>query len=134
MTNKLFMLGLGAVAFAATPALAGPPPHAQGKGKAKHHQQVAPLGAQGYGAGHCPKGLAKKNPQCMPPGQYKKQYEVGYRFPSGYSQWTPYDRIPYDLRRQYGLDPYQRYIYDQNYIYRVDPTTMIVSEVLRAIL
>ena len=94
--------------------------------------------ASNYGyqqhAGHCPPGLKKKNPQCMPPGQYKKLYDVGHRFQTGYNQWTPYNQIPYDYRRRYDLDPRSRYIYDQNYIYRVDPTTLVVREVLRAIL
>ena len=40
----------------------------------------------------------------MPPGQVKKLFNVGQRFPRGYNRWTPYDQIPYDLRRQYGLD------------------------------
>ncbi|MBW0144435.1 hypothetical protein [Sphingomicrobium clamense] len=129
--KKFLMLGLGAVAFAATPAAAQP---AHAKGKAKH-SQVQPYGSNyGQQARHCPPGLAKKNPQCMPPGQYKKLYDVGHRFPTNYDRWTPYNQIPSDYRRRYDLDPRSRYIYDQNYIYRVDPTTMVVREVLRAIL
>jgi len=85
-------------------------------------------------AGNCPPGLAKKNPLCLPPGQAKKLYNVGYRFPREYNGWTPYNQIPYDLRQQYRLDPYGRYIYDQNYSYQVDPATMIVSQLLNAIL
>jgi hypothetical protein len=88
----------------------------------------------GYGAGGCPPGLAKKNNGCLPPGQAKKLYGVGQRLPYGYNNWTPYNQIPYDIRDRYDLDPYGRYIYDQNYVYRVDPTTMIVSQVLNAIL
>ena len=133
MMKQIFTLGFGALALAATPA-AAQPAHAQGKGKAKH-SQVQPY-QYGYGqqARHCPPGLAKKNPQCMPPGQYKKLYNVGHRFPVGYDRYTPYNRIPYDVRRRYDLDPYGRYIYDNNYVYRVDPTTRVVSEVLRAII
>lgn len=158
MMKKLIVLGFGAVALAATPAAAQP---AHAKGKAKAHAPYAQTyqatdsrrvpdryrtdpyvgsryAASHYGynqrAGHCPPGLKKKNPQCMPPGQYKKQFNVGHRFPSNYDRWTPYNQIPYDIRRQYGLDPRGRYIYDNNYVYRVDPTTMVVSEVLRAIL
>ena len=91
-------------------------------------------GHVGYGTGGCPPGLAKKGNGCLPPGQAKKLYGVGQRLPYGYNSWTPYNQIPYDVRSHYGLDPYGRYIYDQNYIYRVDPTTMIVSQVLNAIL
>jgi hypothetical protein len=90
--------------------------------------------AYGYGAAGCPPGLAKKNNGCLPPGQAKKLYGVGYRFDRGFNGWTPYNQIPYDLRRQYGLNPYDRNIYDQNYIYQVDPTTYAVGRVLDAIL
>lgn len=90
--------------------------------------------AQGYGVGGCPPGLAKKNPPCIPPGQAKKLYGVGHRLPHGYNNWTPYNQIPYDVRNRYDLDPYGRYIYDQNYVYRVDPKTMVISQVLSAIL
>ena len=124
--KRLLILGAGALAMAATPAAAQPA--YAGKGKhAKHSYAQA-------GNGHCPKGLAKKNPQCMPPGQHKKLYEQGHRFDQRFTGYTAYDRIPYDLRRQYQLDPRSRYVYDQNYIYRVDPTTLVVTEVLRAIL
>ena len=36
-----------------------------------------------YGRGNCPPGLAKKNRQCLPPGQLKKRYVVGQPVPSG---------------------------------------------------
>jgi hypothetical protein len=36
-----------------------------------------------YGRGNCPPGLAKKNRQCLPPGQMKKRYVVGQPVPSG---------------------------------------------------
>jgi len=93
-----------------------------------------PLAAQQGGPKGCPPGLAKKNNGCLPPGQAKKLYEQGHRFDPNFNGYTRYDQIPYDLRRQYDLDPYGRYVYDQNYIYRVDPKTLVVTEVLRAIL
>lgn len=127
--KTIFILGAGALAMAATPAMAQPA-HA-GKGK------QASYGYAGYDQPRgkaCPPGLAKKNNGCLPPGQAKKLYERGHRFDSRFTGYTAYDRIPYDLRRQYSLDPRSRYVYDQNYIYRVDPTTLVVTEVLRAIL
>ena len=47
-----------------------------------------------------------------------------------------YDSLPYDVRNRYGasLDPQARYIYDNGYLYRVDPATMVVSQVLQTIL
>lgn len=129
MKNKLLILGGAALAFATTPALADPPAHAKGA-KKSHHAQMH----HGKAAKACPPGLAKKRNGCLPPGQAKKMYEQGYRFDRTFSGYTAYDRIPRDLRRHYELDPRDRYIYDDNYIYRVDPTTLIVREVLNAIL
>ena len=78
--------------------------------------------------------MAKKGNGCLPPGQAKKLYSVGHRFDRGFNGWTPYNQIPYDLRNRYDLDPYGRYVYDQNYVYQVDPTTYAVNRVLDAIL
>ncbi|WP_343343620.1 hypothetical protein WJT74_08320 [Sphingomicrobium sp. XHP0239] len=125
--KQIAILALGAAAFAATPA-AAQPAHAKG-GKNKNQSSYS----YGYAQQGCPPGLAKKNNGCQPPGQAKKRYERGYRFDARYDDWTPYDRLPYDVRRRYDLDPRDRYIYDNNYVYRVDPTTLIVRQVLDAI-
>jgi hypothetical protein len=72
----------------------------------------------------------------MPPGQYKKLFEVGQRVPYGYQGLIGYNALPYPVRDQYSsvLDPRSRYIYDQGYLYRVDPKTMLVSQIIQAIL
>jgi opacity protein-like surface antigen len=88
----------------------------------------------GYGTGGCPPGLAKKNNGCLPPGQAKKLYNVGQRWPGNYGYAWNYNQIPYDLRTRYGFDPNQRYYYGDGYVYRVDPTTMLVNQVVSAIL
>lgn len=131
---KLTLLAASAAMIAtATPAVAKP-----GKGHGKPHAGMQRDRGQGslygFGAGGCPPGLAKKNAQCMPPGQHKKMFSVGQRLPYGYNGYTPYDQIPYDLRRQYGLNDDDRYIYRDDYLYRVDPTTMLVTQILRSIL
>ena len=134
MKNLGILAGAAALAFAA-PALAGPGHSNNGHGK--NHGQAQAYGINGpigYGVGGCPPGLAKKHNGCLPPGQAKKLYNVGQRLPLGYNGYTPYNQIPYDVRSQYNLDPYGRYIYDQNYLYRVDPTTQVISQVLSAIL
>jgi hypothetical protein len=123
MKQIILLAGVAALATAA-PAFAKP----DHSGHGKHGN------AQGHGVGGCPPGLAKKGNGCMPPGQAKKLYNIGHRFPRGYNSFTPYNQIPYDVRRQYGLDPYGRYVTDQNYIYQVDPATLVVSRVLDAIL
>jgi hypothetical protein len=88
----------------------------------------------GYGRGGCPPGLAKKHNGCMPPGQAKKLYRVGQRFPLSYGNRWSFNQIPYDMRRQYGFDASDRYYYGDGYVYRVDPRTMLVELVVRALI
>lgn len=70
----------------------------------------------------------------MPPGQAKK-LALGQRIPLG-AQLLGYNGLPYDVRSRYGaqLDPYGRYAYHDNYLYRVDPTTMAVQQILGGLL
>ena len=120
MKNLLILTGIAALAATVT-AAAKP-----GTGHGNHSSMVS--------GGNCPPGLAKKNNGCLPPGQAKKLYSVGQRLPYGYAGYTPYNQIPYDVRSQYDLDPYGRYIYDQNYVYGVDPRTNAITQILSAIL
>jgi hypothetical protein len=126
--NRLYLVAVVAAVASTSPALAG-----QGNGKPSHQGSQ---GAMGYGVGGCPPGLAKKNPNCMPPGRYKKLFEVGQRVPRGYPGLIPYNQLPGSLRNRYGpaLDPRSHYIYDRQFIYRVDPVTMAVSDVLNTVL
>ena len=129
MKQTFLIAGAAALAFLAAPADAKPGkgnPH--GGGHAKHGQHYA------GGGGGCPPGLAKKNNGCLPPGQAKKLYNVGQRYPVSYGDRWSYDQIPYDLRRQYDLEQDERYYYGDGYLYQVDPKTMIIEEVIRAIL
>jgi hypothetical protein len=132
---KHVMMFAGAAALGlAGPALAKPG-HGQGHGNANWqggHGNDRGY-AQGYGA-NCPPGLAKKNNGCMPPGQAKKLYRVGQHFRSNYgTQWS-YRQIPYDLRHRYGFDANDRYYYNNGYIYRVDRRTMLVEQIVSALL
>ena len=70
----------------------------------------------------------------MPPGQAKRLFHTGQRITQNYRYYTPYDQIPADLRTRYSLDPNARYIYRDNTIYVVDPTTRLVSNIINAIL
>lgn len=148
MKQIILVAGAAALAFTGAAAHAKPPHAGQGRGQgaamSKHGRDMAPgwvgqrgFGSQyGYGARGCPPGLAKKNPQCMPPGQHKKMFNVGQRVPFGYRGLLGYDGLPQELRFRYGsrIDPYSRYIYRDDYLYRVDPATMMVREILRTIL
>ena len=125
------------IAGAATFAFAGPaiakPGHGQGQGHANSHA-LGTQGPVGYGVGGCPPGLRDKG--CMPPGQAKKLFGVCQRVPLGYKGLLGYNSLPYALRNHYGaqLDPRYQYVYDNNYVYRVDPKTMLVSQVLSALI
>ena len=50
------------------------------------------LPAAAAGPGHCPPGLAKKSPACIPPGQAKK-WGIGDRYdgPWDRAEWWRYD-------------------------------------------
>ena len=129
MKQALILAG-AALAFTATPAVAKPG-HSKGHGNvhANHH-----AGPMGYGVGGCPPGLAKKGNGCMPPGQTKKLYRVGQRYPGSYGNLWSYDQIPYNLRTRYGFDDDYRYYYGDGYLYRVDPKTLLIQQVVSAIL
>jgi hypothetical protein len=128
MKHLIMLAGAAALAFAG-PALAKP-----GNGHGKGHGYGYAGDPYGYGVGGCPPGLAKKHNGCMPPGQAKKLYRVGQRFPLSYGQRWSYNQIPYDLQRQYGFNPYDRYYYGDGYVYRVDPKTMLIQQVVSALL
>lgn len=128
MKQAFLILGASALAFG-SPALAQP---GHGKGKGPHRNHSA-MGHYGPAIG-CPPGLAKKNNGCLPPGQAKKLYNIGQRFPSGYGYPWSYNQIPHDIRSRYGFDPDYNYHYGDGYLYQVDPTTMVIRQVVNAIL
>jgi hypothetical protein len=130
---KHIILIAGAAAFAVcAPAYAKP-----GMGHGNPHAYGNSYGANGpvgYGVHGCPPGLAKKAVPCVPPGQAKKIYGIGERLPLGAFNPYAYNRIPYDLRTRYDLSPYGNYYYGNGYLYRVDPRTMLVQQVVSALL
>ena len=130
MMKQLLLLAGAAALLSAGPAYAKPK-HAKGHGKAHHGQIYNDGGYYAPGIGGCPPGLAKKG--CMPPGQAKK-LGIGQRYPYAAQSLFGYNQLPYDMRSRYGYDPYARYGYDNGYYYQVDPTTMVISQVLGAIL
>ena len=100
----------------------------------------SPASAHGHGRGHwgiahgnphgCPPGLANRNPPCVPPGQVRRLFHQGQRLPVGYRSYTPYDRIPLDLRSRYGIPTGYNYIYRDNSVYLVDPRTRLVQSII----
>ena len=139
---KQVCLVAGALALGiAGPALAKPG-NGHGNSHGKGHGYAHSLngraygvdGPVGYGHGGCPPGLAKKAIPCVPPGQAKKLYNVGQRFRTGAANAYAYNQIPYDLRSQYGLNPYNNYYYNNGYLYGVNPKTMVVQQAIAALL
>lgn len=123
--KKLILAASTATMLVAAPAFAKPDHSNHG-----NHGH----GASAYGGGGCPPGLAKKNNGCLPPGQAKKLYNVGQHYPGNYGYSWNYNQIPYDLRTRYNFDPNYRYYYGDGYLYRVDPRTMLISQVVSALL
>jgi hypothetical protein len=118
---------LAGAALAATSgaALADPPPWAHGGGHGKHGGYEA----DSYGGPRgCPPGLAKKHNGCLPPGQAKKMYGVGDRYPAlgGYN-------IPPQYRDRYMDSADALYRYSGGYVYRIDPRTQLILDAIRLI-
>jgi hypothetical protein len=132
MKQLLLIAGAAALGLAGTAVAKPGNGHGNGNGNG-HGHGYAYDNAYDYGGGGCPPGLAKKHNGCMPPGQAKKLYR-GQRWRSGYGEAYSYRQIPYDLRRRYGLDASDRYYYDNGYLYRVDPRTQVVEQVISALL
>jgi hypothetical protein len=134
---KQILLVLGASALAIAAPAAAKPGQGKGHGHGTHatmdHGKHAKHQMYGYGTGNCPPGLAKKNAMCMPPGQFKKLYNVGQRYPSGYGNLWSYNQIPVDLRSRYGFNQGSRYYYGDGYLYQVDPRTLLIRQVVNAI-
>jgi hypothetical protein len=84
--------------------------------------------------GSCPPGLAKRNNGCLPPGQAKKMYNVGQRYNRNFGNVWAYNQIPTDLRSRYDFDQSDRYYYRNGYLYQIDPKTMLVEQVVSALL
>ncbi|MEO6040329.1 MAG: hypothetical protein ABIP41_00325 [Croceibacterium sp.] len=75
----------------------------------------------------CPHGLAKKHNGCLPPGHAKSRWGVGQRLPTSYQD----DYIPSAYRDRYNDGTYR---YANGYVYRVDPKTYVIQQVIAAIL
>ena len=133
MKHALLIFGAAAL-FASGPALASPKHGNQSNHAYQHGANHGKGQYYGYGRGGCPPGLAKKNNGCMPRGQFKKMYRAGQRYGTNYGSRWSYNQIPYDLRSQYDFNPNYRYYYGDGYLYQVDPRTMLVQQVVNAIM
>lgn len=84
----------------------------------------------------CPPGLAKKTPACIPPGQAKRMWNQGQRIPTSYRDFITRDvllgRLPVDYRDDIPTGDY-RYIYRDDVVYVVDPTTRLIRNIINII-
>ena len=129
---KIMTLLAGAAALAFAADAGAKPGHGQGASH-QHGYSSAERDRIGYGVGGCPRGLAKKNNRCQPPGQARKLAR-GQHWRDSFGSRYAYRQIPSDLRQRYDLDPRDRYYYDNGSLYQVDPRTMLVEQVISALL
>jgi hypothetical protein len=59
----------------------------------------------------------------------KPPFEVGYSFGTTYT-YTPYTDLPQPVVTYYHLNSDGRYVYNDGYLYVVDPTTGAVTKVI----
>jgi hypothetical protein len=141
MTKIILLVGAAAFACGA-PALAKPDKGHGNHGKGHAPQSKSSAKARSTGGrmfaldarGTCPPGLAKKENGCLPPGRAKKLYNVGQPYNRNFGNLWSYNQIPLELRDQYSFDQYDRYYYNQGYLYQVDPKTMLIQQVVSALL
>lgn len=84
-----------------------------------------PILVGGKKKAHCPPGLAKKAVPCVPPGQVKNRYRVGDRIDRDYILIND----PY----RYGLNRGSNYVRAGDYVYRIDPDTRKVLNLIGAV-
>ena len=74
----------------------------------------------------CPPGLAKKNNGCLPPGQARRQFGIGTRYPNlqGYN-------IPAGYRGRYRDSTTAVYRYNNGMVYQIDPRTRLITRINR---
>lgn len=132
--QKLAVLAVTAATVAAVPASADP-------GRSKTHDRDHFRTSQ---ARHCPPGLAKKNPPCVPPGQARK-----YDDRRDYDRRRHHDRYGVRIGDILRIDDYRvirdprrmnletrddwRYYRDGHRAYRVDRETRKILSVIELI-
>lgn len=74
-----------------------------------------------------------RNHHCVAYGHGRHaQWSTGYRFGPRYG-YTSYRTLPRTYVQRYSLSPNYRYVYRDNYIYQVDPTTYAITRVIDAL-
>jgi len=110
---KMLFLALGgaAVALTAVPA------------EARHHARHMVCAKARHG--HC---IAYRAAGV----RHMARWRTGYVFGPNYA-YTSYTAVPRVYRTRYHLSPDYRYVYNNGYIYVVDPATYAITRVLNAL-
>jgi len=109
MMKLMLAAGVAAVALTATPTEAR-----------KHYTNVTTCAKWRHGQCVKWKRLTRR-----------QAYRMGYVFGPRYG-YTAYDALPRTYVTRYHLAPRYRYVYQNGYIYQVDPTTYAVMRILNA--
>lgn len=120
MTKTLLALGAAAVALTATPALADR--HYDHDNGWRHHGRDCAR----WRHGHCVRWMNHGYAMSM---ARHNRYRVGYRFGPDYS-YTEYSALPPMYVQRYHLTDRNRYVYTNNQVYVVDPTTYAITRIL----
>ena len=115
MMKTLLALGAAAVAVTAVPAQSHNRHHGRTCVKMRH--------------GHC---VRWNNHGYTVSTARHARYKVGYVFGPSYT-YVPVAQLPQTYVQRYDLGPDYRYVYRDNYIYVVDPTTYAVTRVINAL-
>lgn len=111
MTKTLLALSAAAMALSAMPADA----------QYRHHDRQCAKWRHGHCVRWANRGHMRSN-----------GYRVGYVFGPDYG-YTAYNAIPRTYVRQYRLRDNYRYVYRDNRVYVVDPTTYAVTRILDSV-
>lgn len=152
MTFKTLTALTLALTLLASPALADKGGKGNGNGKGRDHAEDGSHHSKGYHndddravmilqsdrdylrrylhddyVRNCPPGLAKKNNGCLPPGQAKKRYIIGYPLPHDVV-WVP---VPLDIRRHLSPIPagYQYVQVDKDVLLVAEASKMVIDAV-----
>jgi hypothetical protein len=116
MTKALLAIGAAAVALTAV---------STAPAEARQHSRVCAK----WRNGHCTRWANRGYTRAM---ARHAQWRTGYRFGPRYA-YTSYRTLPRTYVSRYDLSPNYRYVYRDNYIYQVDPTTYAVTRVIDAL-
>jgi len=108
MIKTFLAIGVAVAAVSTTPAVA------------RHYSSV--IKCSGWRHGECVAWNRLTRDQARDIG-------VGYVFPKNYT-YTEYNTLPHTVVTQYHLNPDQRYVSADGYVYVVDPSTYAVTKVI----